>query len=171
MPCPVVPRRRQDLRRFREVIQRQRAEAEQAPETSRTGIPAGGSDEGQAETKGAGAPLRPVATSWLPSAQRVARAARAKRQKEWDEQQKRIQLEMERDDDESQQPAPTSPLQDGAAASRASLQRRQRELRAAARIQATFRGRRSRGGRPTESPAVCAVLHEKPFISEVLELE
>lgn len=99
--------------------------------------------------------------------QREREQARVKRQKEWDEQQRRIQLEMEREDEDEAQPMPPKLQPDDAL-----LQRCKMELKAASRIQAVFRGHRSRRGHPTDTPAIHAVLHVKPFIKpEVLELE
>lgn len=125
----------EELRRHREVLRRQRAEAEEARQKERE-------------------------------------QARLKRQKEWDEQQRRIQLEMEREDEDGLMKAGPGPEQSPQHVTSSSKLRLQAELKAASRIQAVVRGRRSRRGHPSASPVVHAVLHAKPFIqSPTLELE
>lgn len=103
--------------------------------------------------------------------QKEREQARLKRQKEWDEQQRRIQLEMEREDGDGLKAGP-GPEQSPQHVTSSKL-RLQAELKAASRIQAVVRGRRSRRGHPSASPVVHAVLHAKPFIpwSPTLELE
>lgn len=101
--------------------------------------------------------------------QREREQARLKRQKEWDEQQRRIQLEMEREDEDGLMKAGPGPEQSPQHTSH--KLRLQAELKAASRIQAIVRGRRSRRGHPTVSPVVHAVLHAKPFIRPTLDLE
>lgn len=95
--------------------------------------------------------------------QKEREQARMKRQKDWDEQQRRIRLEVERETQtERLESQPDS----------AKLRRCKEELAAVSRIQAVFRGHRSRRGQVTASPAVCPTLHAEPFQKpKVFDLE
>ncbi|CAE7763834.1 unnamed protein product, partial [Symbiodinium pilosum] len=88
--------------------------------------------------------------------------ARAKRQREWDERQRKIKAEVDREERE---------MLLSREADNVNLKSCQRELKAASRIQAVVRGRRSRAGQHVESPAVRPVLHAEPFIVRAVDLE
>lgn len=88
--------------------------------------------------------------------------ARIRRQREWDERQRRIKAEIEREERE---------VLSSREADRVNLKLCQRELKAASKIQAVVRARRSRAGKHVDCPATRPVLHAEPFIARAVDLE
>lgn len=91
--------------------------------------------------------------------QRERDAAKQKRRQEEEARRRKMMDEMEREERETQRAR-----QEKEASARHEAACR-RELKAATRIQAHVRGRRSRAGKPTTSPTTCAVLHSEPFVN------
>lgn len=91
----------------------------------------------------------------LASRQREKEVARERRRREEEQRRRRETEATEREEEEARRKK-----------EREKLLREQceRELRAAARIQARVRGRRSRGGHHLASPVIAATLHSEPFI-------
>lgn len=80
--------------------------------------------------------------------------ARLRRQREWEERTRKLQAELDQEEQEELR----------ARESRKEAEAQcQREHRAASRIQARLRGRRSRAGHPREVPKVRAVCHLEPY--------
>lgn len=80
--------------------------------------------------------------------------ARLKRQREWEERSRKLQAELDQEEHDELR----------ARESRKEAETQcQREHRAASRIQARVRGRRSRAGHPREVPRVRAVCHLEPY--------
>jgi len=86
--------------------------------------------------------------------QKEREKAKLQRQKEWEERNRQFQEEMERNEQEELQAREMKQAMDSQC---------QRELAAASRIQARFRGRRSRDGHPINSPVVKPLLHGQPW--------
>eukprot|EP00933_Yihiella_yeosuensis_P051128 TRINITY_DN48976_c0_g1_i1.p1 TRINITY_DN48976_c0_g1~~TRINITY_DN48976_c0_g1_i1.p1 ORF type:complete len:344 (+),score=79.54 TRINITY_DN48976_c0_g1_i1:91-1122(+) len=90
----------------------------------------------------------------LQAKQKEREQARARRQKQWEEQQKRMQAELDREMQQEQEQREEL---------KAVEKQCRKEMAAASRVQATFRGRRSRKGKTYTSPFVRPVLHSKPW--------